>query len=142
MKYAIGLALSIAAAVFAWQLAAPVRQKWELENQQQAAIAQLDYQQRQFELQQQQLEQRASMPARVAGAYLWPLLIGAGVVGLAWLCADMYRQRRTPLVSYGAGLPVPRALVEAGDPRLLEMMARAVALEGEAAALRAIHQPG
>ena len=141
MKLAAILGAILAPLVFvgvlALRLSEPIVERWQDQNEQARALARLEVERQEIDLQNYQTRQAAALPARILGDYGLLALLGGAVLGLGWLVRDFYRQRRTPLVRYAGGLPVARHLVENADPVLLEMMAAALQLDGAAAIERA-----
>lgn len=133
------LALAI---VFGLQLASPIRERWEDNNRYQRQSESLDLARKQFDLDTYTTRQTATLPGKIAGDYGLLLLLGVGIAGGLWLVRDSYMQRRTPLVRQPGGYMVARHLIERGDPRLMDLMIKALEFEGAAAIARAEHQPG
>ena len=137
MKALLALAAAVFVGVIAWNLSQPIAERWQDDNATARELAQLQIERQRLDLEQYRMRQAATLPARVLADYGLLLLLGGAALGAGWLIRDYYQQRRTPLVRYAAGLPVPRHMIEYGDPALLELMASALQLEGAAAIERA-----
>ena len=135
--------LAILAVVFGLILAQPVAQRWEQDNQHQRELDRLDEQRRQFDEEQRQLREQATLAGKIAADYGLYILLFTAAGGVLWIARDYYQQRRTPLVRFDAEQPLmARRLMELGDDRLISVMARAIELSGQAAIARSVHQPG
>lgn len=137
------LPLALAAVVLALILAGPIRESWEDANAHQRTLQLLEEQRQQFDLQQYQTAQQATLPAKIAGQYGLVILLLVGAGGIFWVLYDGYRQRRTPLVRFDPEHPhVARWMLEQGNQELLAAMQRALELSGQAQIALAVHQPG
>lgn len=139
----LALPLAIIAIVFGLALASPLRESWEDKNAHARALAAIDEQRQQTELELWQAQQAATLPARIAGQYGLLILLAVAAGGILWVGRDFYLQRRTPLARFDADKPlVSRRMLELSDDRLIAVIARAVELSGQAAIARAEHQGG
>ena len=135
--------LTALALIFGLTLAGPIREKWEDKNRHARTLQLIQEQREQFDLEQYQIEQQATLPGKIAAQYGFIILLLVGGGGLFWVAYDGYRQRRTPLVRYDANNPlVARWMLEQGNQELIAAMARALELSGQAQIARAVHQPG
>ena len=129
--------------VFGLVLAQPIAQRWEQDNQHQRELDRLDEQRRQFDEEQRQQRELATLPGKIVadyGLYLFAALLAGGAL---WTARDYYQQRRVPLARFDAERPlVARTLIENGDADLIRLIARTIELTGQAQIARAIHQPG
>ena len=140
---ALTLPLVVLALIFGLFLAGPLRDRWEQDNAHAQAMQRIEEQQRQFDFQQYQAQQQATLPAKIAGQYGLLILLVVGAGGIFWTLYDGYRQRRTPLVRYDPNNPLmPRWLLEQGNQDLIQAMQRALELSGQAQIARAQFQPG
>ena len=142
MKF-LAIPLSLAGLVLALMLGGPLRESWEDKNQHQRTLQLIQEQREQFDLQQYQIQQQATLPGKIAAQYGLIILLLVSGGGLFWVAYDGYRQRRMPLVRYDPNNPtVARWMLEQGNQELITAMARALELSGQAQIARAVHQPG
>ena len=139
----LSLPLVVLALIFGLALAGPLRDKWELDNQHTQALQLIDEQRQQFDFQQYQAQQQATLPAKIAGQYGLLILLVVGAGGIFWTLYDGYNQRRTPLVRFDPNNPLmPRWMLEQGNQELIQAMVRALELSGQAQIAKAQFQPG
>lgn len=139
----LALPLTALALIFGLTLAGPIREKWEDKNRHARTLQLIQEQREQFDLEQYQIEQQATLPGKIAAQYGFIILLLVGGGGLFWVAYDGYRQRRMPLVRYDPNNPtVARWMLEQGNQELIAAMARALELSGQAQIARAVHQPG
>lgn len=139
----LALPLVVLALVLGLRLSGPIVERWEDSNAHQRSMAFYEEQQRQFDLQQYQARQSATLPGKIAADYGLVILLFCGAGGLLYYLRDAYQVRRTPLTRYDPAHPlVSRRLIEQADPALIEAMMQALALSGQAQIARAVHQPG
>lgn len=137
MKF-LAIPLAILALVFGLVLAQPIRESWEDKNTHARTMQLLAEQREQFDLQQYQAQQNATLAGRIITNYGLVLLLLVGAGGILWYVRDAYMQRRTPLVRFDAERPmVSRRMVELSDPALIAAMVRAIELSGQAQIERA-----
>ena len=139
----LALPLAILALIFGLALASPLREKWEQDNDHARALAAIDEQRQQTELELWQARQAATLPGKIVTDYGIVLLLFIGAGGVLWTARDAYMQRRTPLARFDAERPlVARHMLEAGNPDLILAVLRQIELSGQAQIARAVHQPG
>lgn len=139
----LAIPLSLAGLMLALMLGAPLRDRWEQDNNHARALQLIEEQRQQFDLQQYQIEQQATLPGKIATQYGLVILLLVGGGGIFYIVYDGYRQRRTPLVRYDPNNPhVARWMLEQGNQELIDAMLRALELTGQAQVAKAVHQPG
>lgn len=135
--------LSILMIVFGLFLAPQLAARWEQDNDHARALAAIDEQRQQTELELWQARQAATLPGKIVTDYGIVLLLFIGAGGVLWTARDAYMQRRTPLARFDAERPlVARHMLEAGNPDLILAVLRQIELSGQAQIARAMHQPG
>ena len=139
----LALPLSLAGLLLALMLGAPLRERWEQDNDHARTLQLIQERRQQFDLQQYQIEQSATLPGKIAAQYGLVILLLVGAGGIFYFVYDSYRQRRTPLVRYDPNNPmVARWMLEQGNGELISVMVRALELTGQAQIAQAVHQPG
>lgn len=139
----LALPLSLAGLMLALMLGAPLRERWEQDNDHARTLQLIQEQREQFDLQQYQTRQQATLPGKIAADYGLVILLLVGAGGIFWVLYDGYRQRRTPLIRYDPNHPmVARWMLEQGNQELISVMVRALELTGQAQIAQAVHQPG
>ena len=134
----LAIPLAILAIVLGLRLSGPVVENWEDRNAHQRSMQFYEEQQREFDLQQYQARQSATLPGKIASDYGLVILLFVGAGGLLYYLRDAYQVRRQPLTRYDPAHPlVARRLIEQADPMLLEAMIAALQLNGQAQIARA-----
>lgn len=97
--------LTALALIFGLSLAAPLREKWQQDNDHARTLQLIQEQREQFDLEQYQIQQQATLPGKIAAQYGLVILLLIGGGGIFYFVYDSYQQRRTPLVRYDPSNP-------------------------------------
>ena len=135
---ALTLPLLALAIIFGLVLAQPIAQRWEQDNQHQRELDRLEEQRRQFDEEQRQQRELATLPGKIAADYGLYILLLVGAGGIFYIVYDGYKQRRTPLTRFDPERPlVARWMLEQGNADLILAMMRQLELSGQAQIARA-----
>lgn len=145
----IGLFAAVVALIVGLAVAAPLSDGLDNYNRYQREKRSLELERQQRENDLWYERQRATQAGQIATDYLWRILALAAAGGGLWLAADAYRKRQARLdldrrVIYPDArgfLPLPRALLEAGEP-LDDAVVGLLTLYQQQRIAQAVHQPG
>lgn len=138
----LALLAAVVALVIGLAIAAPLAERLDIDNRYARERNLIELEKRRDQLERSRQWQTLTLPASVALQYsAYGLLIAFGVLVLRYTNEGRGRKVRDHELISVAGLPVPRRVLEAGDPELLDLMADALRAD-KVRAIEEARRPG